>query len=78
MDRADIVVGNVVTLDDGRNVVITKVHDDYSFEWDIATPKREEPEQDQEKEVDEKEEDIKIETKKKAPEKAKTKRPIKK
>lgn len=73
MDRSLVKVGNIVTLDDGREVKITLVHPDMSFEWELA-PKKEVKE---EKPV-EKEETVKVEAKEKAPEKAKTKRTVKK
>lgn len=75
MDKSDIKVGNIVTLEDGRKVVISKVHPDSSFEWDLAPEKKEDPVK--EEKVEEKE-SIKKQTTKKTPEKAKTKRTVKK
>lgn len=63
MDKKTIKVGNVVTLDDGREVKITQVNPDLSFEWDL---------------VHEEKEDLKGETKEKAPKETKSKKVIKK
>lgn len=64
MDRK---VGDIVTLDDGRRVVVTLIHPDSSFEWDLAPDK--EPE-----DKDEKKESIKAKAAKKAPKTAKSKK----
>lgn len=77
MDREQIRVGNVVELDDGRKVRISKVHEDYSFEWDLV-PDAEVTEVKPEEIKDEKEESIEVEVKKEAPKKATAKRVIKK
>ncbi len=66
MDRK-IEVGNIVTLDDGRKVVVTLIHPDSSFEWDLAPEK--EPE-----DKNEKEENLKAKATKKAPKTAKSKK----
>lgn len=63
MDKKTIKVGNVVTLDDGREVKITQVNPDLSFEWDL---------------VHEEKEDLKGEVKEKAPKETKGKKVIKK
>lgn len=63
MDKKTIKVGNVVTLDDGREVKITQVNPDLSFEWDL---------------VHEEKEDLKGEVKEKAPKETKSKKVIKK
>lgn len=62
-----IEVGNIVTLDDGRKVVVTLIHPDSSFEWDLAPEK--EPE-----DKNEKEENLKAKATKKAPKTAKSKK----
>jgi hypothetical protein len=64
MDRK---VGDIVTLDDGRKVVVTLVHPDSSFEWDLAPDK--EPE-----DKDEKKETVKAKTTKKASKTTKSKK----
>lgn len=66
MDRK-IEVGDIVTLDDGRKVVVTLIHPDSSFEWDLAPDK--EPE-----DKDEKKETVKAKTTKKASKTAKSKK----
>jgi hypothetical protein len=63
MDKKTIKVGNVVTLEDGREVKITQVNPDLSFEWDL---------------VHEEKEDLKGEVKEKAPKETKSKKVIKK
>lgn len=63
MDKKTIKVGNVVTLEDGREVKITQVNPDLSFEWDL---------------VHEEKEDFKGEVKEKAPKETKSKKVIKK
>lgn len=68
MDRK---VGDIVTLDDGRRVVVTLIHPDSSFEWDPAPDK--EPEEKAEPK-DEKKESIKAKATKKAPKTAKSKK----
>jgi hypothetical protein len=68
MDRK---VGDIVTLDDGRKVVVTLIHPDSSFEWDLAPDK--EPEEKAEPK-DEKKETVKTKTTKKAPKTAKSKK----
>jgi hypothetical protein len=62
-----IEVGDIVTLDDGRKVVVTLVHPDSSFEWDLAPDK--EPE-----DKDEKKETVKAKTTKKASKTTKSKK----
>jgi hypothetical protein len=62
-----IEVGDIVTLDDGRKVVVTLVHPDSSFEWDLAPDK--EPEN-----KDEKKETVKAKTTKKASKTTKSKK----
>ncbi len=64
MDRK---VGDIVTLDDGRRVVVTLIHPDSSFEWDLAPDK--EPE-----DKDKKKESIKAKTTKKASKTTKSKK----
>ena len=64
MDRK---VGDIVTLDDGRRVVVTLIHPDSSFEWDLAPDKKPE-------DKDEKKESIKAKATKKAPKTAKSKK----
>jgi hypothetical protein len=64
MDRK---VGDIVTLDDGRKVVVTLIHPDSSFEWDLAPDK--EPE-----DKDEKKETVKAKTTKKASKTTKSKK----
>lgn len=66
-----IEVGDIVTLDDGRKVVVTLIHPDSSFEWDLAPDK--EPEEKAEPK-DEKEETIKAKTTKKASKTTKSKK----
>lgn len=66
MDRK-IEVGDIVTLDDGRKVVVTLIHPDSSFEWDLAPDK--EPE-----DKDEKKETVKAKTTKKASKTTKSKK----
>ncbi len=61
-------VGDIVTLDDGRKVVITLVHPDNSFEWDPAPDKPAEEIKDEEKET------VKAKTTKKASKTAKSKK----
>ena len=63
MDKKTIKVGNGVTLEDGREVKITQVNPDLSFEWDL---------------VHEEKEDLKGEVKEKAPKETKSKKVIKK
>lgn len=41
MEREEIKLGNVVTLDDGRKAKITLVHPDFSFECDFITDDQE-------------------------------------
>ena len=60
MDKNTIFIGNTVTLEDGRKVTITKVHSDYSFEWELA---KETVKKDEEKES------IEVETKEETPKK---------
>jgi hypothetical protein len=62
-----IEVGDIVTLDDGRKVVVTLIHPDSSFEWDLAPDK--EPE-----DKDEKKETVKAKTTKKASKTTKSKK----
>jgi hypothetical protein len=62
-----IEVGDIVTLDDGRKVVVTLVHPDSSFEWDLAPDK--EPE-----DKDEKKETVKAKTTKKTSKTTKSKK----
>lgn len=64
MDRK---VGDIVTLDDGRKVVVTLIHPDSSFEWDLAPDK--EPE-----DKDEKKETVKAKTTKKTSKTTKSKK----
>jgi hypothetical protein len=66
-----IEVGDIVTLDDGRKVVVTLIHPDSSFEWDLA-PEKEPAEKAEPK--DEKKETVKTKTTKKAPKTAKSKK----
>lgn len=66
MDRK-IEVGDIVTLDDGRKVVVTLIHPDSSFEWDLAPDK--EPE-----DKDEKKETVKAKTTKKTSKTTKSKK----
>lgn len=60
MDKNTIFIGNTVTLEDGRKVTITKIHSDYSFEWELV---KETAKKDEEKES------IKVETKEETPKK---------
>jgi hypothetical protein len=62
-----IEVGDIVTLDDGRKVVVTLIRPDSSFEWDLAPDK--EPE-----DKDEKKETVKAKTTKKASKTTKSKK----
>lgn len=62
-----IEIGDIVTLDDGRKVVVTLIHPDSSFEWDLAPDK--EPE-----DKDEKKETVKAKTTKKASKTTKSKK----
>ncbi|MBQ1457862.1 MAG: hypothetical protein IIZ20_05110 [Butyrivibrio sp.] len=62
-----IEVGDIVTLDDGRKVVVTLIHPDSSFEWDLAPDK--EPE-----DKDEKKETVKAKTTKKTSKTTKSKK----
>lgn len=64
MDRK---VGDIVTLDDGRKVVVTLIHPDSSFEWDLAPDKELE-------DKDEKKETVKAKTTKKASKTTKSKK----
>lgn len=66
-----IEVGDIVTLDDGRKVVVTLIHPDSSFEWDLA-PEKKPTEKAEPK--DEKEETVKAKTTKKASKTAKSKK----
>lgn len=68
MDRK---VGDIVTLDDGRKVVVTLIHPDSSFEWDLSPDK--EPEEKAEPK-DEKKESIKTKTTKKRLKRQKSKK----
>lgn len=67
MNREEIKLGNIITLDDGRKVVVTLIHPDSSFEWDLAPDKELE-------DKDEKEENLKAKATKKAPKTAKSKK----
>lgn len=82
MEREEIKLGNVVTLDDGRKAKITLVHPDFSFECDFITDDQEvqevkdeiqkteiEPEVKEEPKADEEKETVKAEVKKEAPKK---------
>jgi hypothetical protein len=82
MEREEIKLGNIVTLDDGRKAKITLVHPDFSFECDFITDDQEvqevkdeiqkneiEPEVKEEPKADEEKETIKAEVKKEAPKK---------
>lgn len=62
-----IEVGDIVTLDDGRKVVVTLIHPDSSFEWDLTPDK--EPE-----DKDEKKETVKAKTTKKTSKTTKSKK----
>ena len=64
MDRK---VGDIVTLDDGRKVVVTLIHPDSSFEWDLAPDKESE-------DKDEKKETVKAKTTKKTSKTTKSKK----